>query len=237
MAVPGDVNMLRRQEMFKTLENDFVRTRGKAGEAAKNHADIYDKAFSLMVGSASQAFKLDNKPADLERYGNNNFGKGCLLAKKLTASGAVCVEVDLGGWDNHQNIFPTLRQQRLPVLDKGMAALVEDLVKEGRWQDTVVVWMGEFGRTPRINQNAGRDHWARCWSVALGGGAIKGGIAFGETDKDGSSVKDQPVKIGELFATIYKGLGIDPNTQVRDNLGRPTAIAGENVKPVQALLS
>jgi uncharacterized protein (DUF1501 family) len=117
-----------------------------------------------------------------------------------------------------------------------MAALVEDLVKEGRWQDTVVVWMGEFGRTPRINQNAGRDHWARCWSVVLGGGAIKGGQIYGETDKDGLAVKDNPVKVGELFATIYKAMGIDPNTQVRDNLGRPLAIAGENVKPVAALV-
>src|SRR5262249_33284894 len=235
MAVPGDVNMLRRQEMFKTLENDFVKSRGKAGEAAKNHADIYEKAFSLVVGTASQAFKLDNKPADLERYGNNNFGKGCLLAKKLIAHGAVCVEVDLGNWDNHQNIFPALRQ-RLPVLDKGMAALVEDLVKEGRWQDTVVVWMGEFGRTPRINQNAGRDHWARCWSVVLGGGALKGGLAYGATDKDGTAVKDNPVKIGELYATIYKGLGIDPGTPIRDSLGRPTTIAGDNAKPIAALL-
>jgi hypothetical protein len=237
MGVPADVNMARRQEMFKVLETDFVKSHGKAAEAAKNHQDIYDKAFSLVVGSASQAFKLDNKPGDLERYGNNNFGKGCLLAKKLIANGSVCVEVDLGGWDNHQNIFPTLKQQRLPTLDKAMAALVEDLVKEGRWQDTVVVWMGEFGRTPRINQNAGRDHWARCWSVVLGGGAIKGGTVYGETDKDGTAVKENPVKIGELFATVYKGLGIDPNTQVRDNLGRPLAIAGENVKPVVALLT
>jgi hypothetical protein len=236
MAVPADVNMLRRQEMFKTLETDFVKAHGKAAEAAKNHQDIYDKAFSLVVGTASQAFKLDNKPGEVERYGNNNFGKGCLLAKKLIANGAVCVEVDLGGWDNHQNVFAALRQ-RVPILDKGMAALVEDLVKEGRWQDTVVVWMGEFGRTPRINQNAGRDHWARCWSVVLGGGAINGGIAYGATEKDGTAVKENPVKIGELFATIYKGLGIDPDTQVRDNLGRPLAIAGDNVKPVQALVS
>jgi len=96
--------------------------------------------------------------------------------------------------------------------------------------------MGEFGRTPRINQNAGRDHWSRCWSVVLGGGALKGGIAYGSTDKDGLTVRDNPVKIGELFATIYKGMGIDPNTQVRDNLGRPSAIAGENAKPIAALL-
>jgi uncharacterized protein (DUF1501 family) len=240
MSVPKDVNLMRRAEMFKTLETDFTKSHGKSAEAAKNHSDIYDKAFSLVAGPASQAFKLDNKPGDMERYGNNNFGKGCMLAKKLTEQGSVCVEVDLGGWDNHQNIFQALHTTqgtgRVDTLDRGMAALVEDLVKEGRWQDTVVVWMGEFGRTPKINQNGGRDHWARCWSVVLGGGAIKGGQVYGETDKDGSSVKDNPVKIGELYATIYKGLGIDPNTQVRDNLGRPLAIAGDNVKPVSTLI-
>jgi Protein of unknown function (DUF1501) len=239
-----DVNLQRRQEMFKEIEGGFIRNlkggnnnpKVKDNEIAKSHADIYDKAFSLIVGSASQAFSLDKERGEIERYGNNFFGKGCLLARKLTDNGAVCVEVDLGGWDNHQNIFRELRQ-RLPTLDRAMAALVEDLVKAGRWQDTVIVCMGEFGRTPRINQNAGRDHWARCWSVVLGGGAIKGGQAYGSTDKEGLSVKDNPVKIGELYATIYKALGIDPNTQVRDNLGRPIAIAGENVKPVAAVIS
>jgi hypothetical protein len=240
MAVARDVNMARRQELFKGLESEFVRTRGKSAEAAKAHQEIYDKAFNLIVGSASQAFRLDNKPGDLERYGATNFGRGCLLAKKLIDHGAVCIEVDLGGWDNHNGIFTRLHTTQnnglADQLDKGMGALVEDLVREGRWQDTVVVWMGEFGRTPRINQNAGRDHWARCWSVVLGGGAIKGGTVYGATDKDGASVKDNPVKIGELFATIYKGMGIDPTTSVRDNLGRPTPIAGENVKPVTALV-
>jgi uncharacterized protein (DUF1501 family) len=240
MAVPKDVNFVRRAEIFKAVEGDFTRTHGKAAEAAKNHSDIYDKAFSLVAGPASQAFKLDNKPGDIERYGRDNFGRGCMLAKKLTESGSVCLEVDLGGWDNHQNIFQALHttdgRGRMDTLDRGMAALVEDLVKEGRWQDTVLVCMGEFGRTPRINQNGGRDHWARCWSVVLGGGAIKGGQVYGSTDKDGLAVKDNPVKVGELFATIYKAMGIDPNTQVRDNLGRPLAIAGENVKPVVALV-
>ncbi len=240
MAVARDVNINRRADIFRTIEGDFVRTRGKGSEAAKAHQDIYDKAFSLTAGTASQAFKLDNNAADTDRYGNNNFGKGCLLARKLIDNGAVCVEVDLGGWDMHQNVFQALHNTqgtgRLDTLDRGMGSLVEDLVKAGKWQDTVVVWMGEFGRTPRINQNAGRDHWARCWSVVLGGGAIKGGQVYGSTDKDGTSVKDNPVKIGELFATIYQGMGIDPTTQVRDNLGRPLAIAGEDVKPVSALV-
>jgi hypothetical protein len=235
MSPPKDANMLRRTEMFNTLENDFLKTRGAAAEAAKAHRDIYAKAFGLVAGPAGKAFSLDDERANWEKYGNNNFGKGCLLARKLVEKGAVCVEVDLGGWDNHQGIFKALADQRLPTLDKAMGALVEDLVQRGMWQNTVVLWMGEFGRTPRINQNAGRDHWARCWSVVLGGGAIKGGQVYGSTDGDGASVKDNEVKIGDLFATVYKAMGIDPNAQVRDNLGRPTAIAGDNVKPIPAL--
>jgi len=235
MSPPKDANMVRRTEMFTALETDFLKTRGAAGEAAKAHRDIYAKAFGLVAGPAGKAFSLDDERANWEKYGNNNFGKGCLLARKLVEKGAVCVEVDFGGWDNHQGIFKALADQRLPTLDKAMAALVEDLVQRGMWQNTVVLWMGEFGRTPRINQNAGRDHWARCWSVVLGGGAIKGGQVYGSTDSDGASVKDNEVKIGDLFATVYKGMGIDPNAQIRDNLGRPTAIAGDNVKPISAL--
>jgi uncharacterized protein (DUF1501 family) len=117
-----------------------------------------------------------------------------------------------------------------------MGALVKDLVDRGRWKDTVVLWMGEFGRTPRINQNAGRDHWARCWSIALGGGAIKGGLAFGATDANGTSVAKDPVGVGDVFATVYKALGIDPTTQIRDAIGRPFSIAGDGGKPIQALL-
>src|SRR5437764_4579252 len=101
-----------------------------------------------------------------------------------------------------------------------MGALVRDLVDRGLWNNTVVMWLGEFGRTPRINPNAGRDHWPNCWSVVVGGGAIKGGIAYGSTVSDGTSVKDDPVSVGDLFATVYKGIGLDPALPIRDNLGR-----------------
>jgi len=101
--------------------------------------------------------------------------------------------------------------------------------------NTVVVWMGEFGRTPRINANNGRDHWARCWSVVVGGGAIRGGQAYGTTDADGMAVATNPTNVGDVFATIYRGLGIDPATQVRDAIGRPFAIAGLNGRPINAL--
>src|SRR5262249_20125193 len=138
-------------------------------------------------------------------------------------------------WDTHAGTFTAHKDRLQPTIDKAIGALTRDLVDRGLWKNTVLVWMGEFGRTPRINQNAGRDHWARCWSVVVGGGALKGGQAYGSTDKDGTSVKDNPVKVGDMFATIYKALGIDPTTQVRDAIGRPFSISGLDGKPIEAL--
>src|SRR4029077_2791349 len=193
-------------------------TADRRGDAAKSHSEIYDKAYRLIASPLGKVFNLGaERKSLLDEYGANSFGQGCLLARKLVEAGVTCVEVDLGGWDLHAGIFPALKNQRLPALDRGMGALVRDLVDRGLWNSTVVVWMGEFGRTPRINQNAGRDHFPGTWSVVVGGVAIKGGQVYAETEKDGMSVKDRPVTIGELYATIYKGMGIDPNTQVRDN--------------------
>jgi hypothetical protein len=250
----------RRQRFFNIVEDDFrVRVashipgprsdreaewrkydeeRKKFADPSQAHAEIYGKAFSLAVSPRGKVFDLRTEDPKLaEEYGAagtgaNNFGRGCLLARKLVDEGVTCVEVDLGGWDNHNGIFPILRDQRLPVLDKGMGTLIRDLNDRGQLKNTVVVWMGEFGRTPRINQNAGRDHWPGCWSVVIGGGAIKGGQVYGATDKDGLRVADDQYRcsVQDLFATIFKGMGLDPSTQIRDNLGRPMAIAGDNFK-------
>src|SRR5262249_46502055 len=155
-----------------------------AGSAAQAHQTIYKKAFDLTVSPLRTVFEINKEPQSvIDAYGGrtNNFGMGCLLARKLVEKGVTCVEVDLGGWDNHGNTFPTPRTTRAPRLDKGMGNLVRELNAKGLWKNTVLVWMGEFGRTPRINQNAGRDHWARCWSVVVGGGALKGGLVYGST--------------------------------------------------------
>jgi Protein of unknown function (DUF1501) len=237
----------RRQRLFYSVEEEFAqkayphiklpKDREAAGSAAQAHQTIYRKAFDLTVSPLRTVFEVRNEPAKVkEAYGGdrNNFGMGCLLARKLVEKGVTAVEIDLGGWDNHNNIFPTLRNQRGPSLDKGMGNLVKELNERGLWKNTVVMWMGEFGRTPRINQNAGRDHWARCWSVVIGGGAIKGGQSYGATGSDGTDIKDSPCSIGDLFATVFKGLGVDPTTQIRDNLGRPLAIA--NGKPLKGIV-
>jgi len=237
----------RRQRLFYTLEDNFSETvfphlkitaeREAAGSPAQAHEAIYKKAFDLTVSPLRTVFEVNKEPAKvLDSYGGqkNGFGMGCLLARKLAEQGVTCVEVDLGGWDNHANVFTTLRSNLGPRLDQGLGALVQDLVDRGMWQNTVVLWMGEFGRTPRINQNAGRDHWARCWSVVVGGGAIKGGKVYGATSKDGLDIANDPCSIGDLYATVYQALGLDPSTKIRDNLGRPLEIA--DGKPLKGLV-
>jgi len=244
--------MLRRKNLFDVVENNFgdgllpgstEAQRKDLNTPAQSHETIYGKAFDLTIPkpgtkleSVFDISKEDSKVVDAYGGKANQFGMGCLLARKLVEAGVTAVEVDLGGWDNHGNIFNTIRNGNGPRVDKGFGNLVKELVERGMWKNTVVVFMSEFGRTPKINQGGGRDHWARAWSVVVGGGAIKGGMAYGETNKDGDDLADASMKvtIGDMFATVYKGLGLDPTTQVRDNLGRPLNIA--DGKPVSALV-
>jgi uncharacterized protein (DUF1501 family) len=248
----ADERLRRRQRLFYSVEDSFAEgsfphlkkpeDREAAGSAAQAHAAVYKKGFDLTVSPLRTVFEVSKEaPKTIEAYGGmrNGFGMGCLLARRLVEKGVTCVEVDLGGWDNHANIFNALKGTAAAPghgarLDIGMSALVEDLVQRQMWKNTVVLWMGEFGRTPRINQNGGRDHWGRVWSVVVGGGAINGGQVYGSTSKDGMDVGENPCSIGDLYATIYKGLGLDPATQVRDNLGRPLAIA--EGKPLKGLV-
>jgi uncharacterized protein (DUF1501 family) len=140
-------------------------------------------------------------------------------------TGVPFIEVDLGGWDNHAGIHNILQNQRLPVMDKAMSALVEDLEQRDLLKDTAIIWMGEFGRTPQINANAGRDHWARSWSVVVGGGGMKGGIAVGATNEDGTAVETEPYSAEDLMATVCKSLGISLETTYQSKNGRPMKIA------------
>src|SRR5690606_11059756 len=143
------------------------------------HAKVLNSTLNLLTSSQLEAFDSSKEPQTTrERYGNTNFGRSCLLARRLVETGVPFVEVSLGGWDLHQNCFTAL-ERRLPEMDQAMSALVDDLAVSGLLQQTVVLWMGEFGRTPRINGNAGRDHWARSWSVVTGGGGIQGGRVVG----------------------------------------------------------
>ena len=244
-GIEAEERIRRRQRLFYTVEDQFTESRAphltdkdraKFADASKAHNEIYQKGFSLVASKEGRVFDLKGEsPTLMASYGNNNFGRSALMARRLVEAGVSAVEINLGGWDTHNQTFQAHSQRLQPTLDNAMGTLVKDLVDRGMWQNTVMVWMGEFGRTPRINQNAGRDHWARCWSIVVGGGAIKGGQVYGSTNEDGLDVATNPVRIGDVFATLYRGLGIDPTTQIRDPIGRPFAIAGGNGRPIEAL--
>src|SRR5690606_23629400 len=179
----------------------------------------------LMSSEQMEAFRVDKEPQAMrDRYGASGFGRGCLIARRLVETGVPFVEVAMGGWDLHQNCFTTL-ETKLPELDKAMSALVEDLAERGLLEDTIVLWMGEFGRTPRGNETAGRDHWARSWSVVMGGGGIKPGIAVGQTTADGTDVDSEPYSSQDVMATVCKALGISLDTTFTSKNGRPMKIA------------
>ena len=217
------------------IEKGFINQR--RGSAATDHQKILKKTLNLMTSEQMEAFKVASEPDDVkERYGNTNFGRGCLMARRLVEIGVPFIEVGLGGWDNHSNIHTTLRDQKLPELDQAMSALVEDLEQRGLLEDTAIVWMGEFSRTPRINGNAGRDHWARSWSVVVGGAGMNGGIAVGETNSDGTRVETDPYTSQDVMASVCKALGISLQTTFTSNNGRPMKIANSG-KVIKELFS
>jgi uncharacterized protein (DUF1501 family) len=189
-----------------------------------------------MDPEAASAFDLAGEPATLRTaYGRDVFGQGCLLARRLVERRVPFVEVTLGGWDTHRNNFEQV--QRLSQrLDAGFSTLLTDLRDRGLLESTLVVCLGEFGRTPRINANAGRDHWPATWSVALAGGGIRGGQAVGSTTADGTEVADRPIAVPDVIATICHSLSIDPRRQNISNVSRPIRIADPDAKPIRELL-
>ena len=226
----------QRLRMLGTVEDNFIHSqRGESGQA---HKDVYVKAVNLMKSKQMDAFKINEEKKEvLDAYsgapaqggmmgGGGQFGRSLLMARRLVEAGVPFVEVDFGGWDLHANVFQTLKTQRLPALDAGIAALTSDLKQRGMLNDVVLVWMGEFARTPRINQDVGRDHWANSWSVMIGGGGLKGGMAVGETDKDGISVSSsKSYQPGDVWATVAHALGIPLDTVHKSKNGRPMKLA------------
>jgi uncharacterized protein (DUF1501 family) len=214
----------QRLAMLSAIEDKFITE--KRGGASMEHKKVLEKTTKLMSSSQMEAFKVSKEPKEmLEKYGENGFGRGCLLARRLVERGVPFVEVDLGGWDNHADIFATLRDQKLPVLDQAMSALVSDLSDRGMLDDTVIMWMGEFSRTPNINGGGGRDHWARSWSTVVGGGGFNRGIVVGETSADGKEVVTEPYTSQDLMASVLKSLGISLETTFTAKNGRPMKIA------------
>ncbi|HXT60441.1 MAG TPA: DUF1501 domain-containing protein [Pirellulales bacterium] len=229
-----EARLKQRMLTLSAIESNFI-AQGR-GEVPVDHAKILDKTVSLMTSKQMAAFKTDKEPKEvLERYGvtggagrgmggNPGFARGCLMARRLVEEGVPFVEVDFGGWDNHANIFSTF-ETKLPQLDQPMSALIEDLDQRGLLQDTAIVWMGEFSRTPRINGTTGRDHWARSWSVVVGGAGMKGGQAIGATNEDGTEVVTDPYSSEDVMASVIKALGISLEKTFTSKNNRPMKIA------------
>ena len=214
----------QRLEMLATIEKRFIGE--KRGGSAEDHQKVVEKTVRLMTSQQMKAFKVMEEPKDVqEKYGTTGFGRGCLLARRLVEAGVPFVEVDFGGWDMHQGIFPTLADRKLPELDKAMSGLVSDLADRGLLDDTAIIWMGEFSRTPNINGDAGRDHWARSWSVVVGGAGFKRGVVVGETSSDGREVVTEPYSSQDVMASVLKSLGISLETTFTAKNGRPMRIA------------
>ncbi len=222
-----DKRLMQRMAALDMIEKGFISQ--NRGSASADHEKILKKTLNLMTSEQMEAFKVTKEPKEVqERYGNDGFGRGCLMARRLVEAGVPFVEVDLGGWDNHQNIFTTLgtgMNPKLGVLDRAMSALVEDLTQRGMIENTAIIWMGEFSRTPRINGTTGRDHWARSWSVVVGGGGMKGGQAIGKTNDDGTAVDTEPYTSQDVMASVCKALGISLETTFTSKSGRPMKIA------------
>jgi len=214
----------QRLKMLSTIEDRFIGE--KRGGSAEDHRKVLDKTVKLMTSKQMAAFKVTQEPKEAqEKYGTTGFGRGCLLARRLVEAGVPFVEVDLGGWDMHADIFSALADRKLPELDKAMSALVSDLADRGLLDDTAIIWMGEFSRTPTINGGAGRDHWARSWSVVVGGAGFNRGVVVGETSSDGKEVVTEPYASQDVMASVLKSLGISLETTFTAKNGRPMKIA------------
>lgn len=244
LVLPADRGEQSLQNQFgilRFMQQDFAAT--YTGEAVQAHRANYAKAMRMVESQARKAFQLeDEKPELRDAYGRNRFGQGCLLARRLIERGVAFVEVTLAGapnnvagWDTHTDNFTQVRGLS-QVLDPAWSTLMKDLRERGLLESTLVVWMGEFGRTPKINPQNGRDHFPLAWSVVLGGAGIKGGQVIGKTTAGGEQVADRPVSVADLYATICRGVGIDFTRENISPEGRPIPLVERGGQPIPELV-
>ncbi len=234
-----DVSRLSHRHNLLSELGRQQRVFAEAAESRKLTAS-QDLAFSLLTSSRlAQAFEIQREPdAVRERYGRNLYGQSLLLARRLVEAGVPIVQANMGpvqNWDNHGKIFPTLKDRLLPPIDQGVSALLSDLEASGRLSETMVLMFGEFGRTPKLNNDAGRDHWGPCFFGLFAGGGVQPGRVIGESDKDGAFPLTKPYSPDDLGATVYEALGIEPHAVVRDRLNRPVHLnQGEAIAALYA---
>jgi hypothetical protein len=235
LTLPSDLSARRfrgRVDLQTALNRQAEQmTKLTPAQAMDGH---YERAFRLLQSPAAQrAFNLAAEPARVrERYGAHHFGQSCLLARRLVEADVPLVTVywnaphidDLQHWDTHKNSFNRLKQHLLPHFDRAMTALLEDLHSRGLSNETLVVWMGEFGRTPKINAQAGRDHWGFCQSVLMAGGGVRGGQVYGSSDAHAAYAAEMPVSPDDLAATVFRALGIPLSQEMRDAQNRPLTL-------------
>ncbi len=222
-------------DLLQGLQRDFLARHG--GAAPRSHQAAYDRALRLMRTAAAKAFNLSEEAPSLrDAYGRNFFGQGCLLARRLVERGVPFVEVTLDNWDTHGNNFEEVKRLS-GILDPAWATLMTDLKQRGLLDTTLIVWMGEFGRTPRINPQKGRDHFPTAWSAVLAGGGIKGGQAYGKTTPDGLRVAENPVTVPNFLATVCRALGIDHQKQNMSNVDRPIRIVDKSAQEIEEVLA
>ncbi|MBM82681.1 MAG: hypothetical protein CMJ78_19125 [Planctomycetaceae bacterium] len=241
-----DLTRLDRRRKIVNAFDQFARAKDAAATTATD-SDL-ERAYNLIASKeAKAAFKLSEEPTNIRnlygRTGANSVGQSCLLARRLVERGVTFVTVNSVGWDTHQDLnqlkqrFPNDRNAHLPALDRAISGLITDLSQRGMLDSTLIVVMGEFGRTPKINARGGRDHWPNCFSVALAGGGIRGGQVVGISDSLGERPKDNPVTPSDLAATIYTLLGIDPASELHTSDGRPIRVTPDGARVVKELLS
>ena len=223
----GSARLGRALGLLNKLEGEFAGA--GAADRVKEHRALYAKARKLATSKQLEAFNISvESEKTRELYGDGSFGKGCLLARRLVEAGVT--EVRANGWDTHNDNFERIKTLAGGV-DRGYAALIADLRERGMLEKTVVLWMGEFGRTPRINGRTGRDHYPRVFNIAISGGGVKGGQVVGSSTEDGSQVKDRPVKVEDLFSSVCYALDVDTDKEHNSPLGRPLKIVsgGETI--------
>ncbi len=236
LAFPSGISNVRGNKRLDILKKMNLRKQAQVGSRELKAVDTATReAVNLMRSPALKSFELEKEdPKTLERYGDTDFGRGALLARKLVETGVRFVQINRGGFDTHNNNFPAMENHGL-VMDPALGSLIEDLAASGKLEKTMVIMLSEFGRTPRINNNAGRDHHARCFSCFMAGGGIKGGQVIGKSDKDAMAPAERPVDPHDLHATVCHALGIDHTKEVQTPLGRPMRLVSEGAKPVMEL--
>lgn len=232
----------RRREMQRLIDRQ-TKLMEFSGEA-RGFDEYYQRAMSMLTSDrVRKAFDLSAEPDSIrDRYGRSSYGQSCLLARRLVESGVKFTtvyfsasiggrRVNDGGWDTHgfdnTRMYKIVDKYQLPITDQTLPTLLDDLEDRGLLDETLVVWMGEFGRTPEINKNLSRDHWPRCYTALLAGGGVKGGYVYGKSDERAKYPAEKPVRPEDLAATIFQLLGIDPGTEIYDHNNRPLVIGGD----------